>query len=83
MSRGAALRQMAGEVYQLLHRGCQFEFRTTNETHRGRTSKGMPTKLSSYCKLHEGPEPAALLDIRYSNLIKFINLKRNYLNWKC
>jgi len=47
--RGAALRQMAGEVSQLLHRGCQFKFRTTNATHRGRTSKGMPTKFTKYC----------------------------------
>lgn len=40
-----ALRQMAGEVSQLLRRGCQFKFRTTNETHGGRTSKGMPSQI--------------------------------------
>lgn len=50
VSRGdAALRQMAREVYQLLHGGCQFRFTTTNETHRGRTSEGMPTEIWSYC----------------------------------
>lgn len=59
-SRGAALRQMAGEVYQLLHGGCQFKFTTRNETHRGRTSKGMPTEFSSYWKPE--PEPAESQD---------------------
>lgn len=50
--RGAALRQMAGEVSRLLCRGCQFEFRSTNETTRARTTRGMPNNPGSYCTLH-------------------------------
>lgn len=67
--KGAALRQMAGEVSQLLHRGCQFKFTTTKETHGSRTSKEMPTKWNTAATVHFLQDRQFYQDVRHSRLI--------------